>query len=130
MSAWSSTVSTRIGLGLLTILGLLPIIFPSLPSPEPESALRVGFAIRNGRGNRQLDFGSGSVLAPNFQVPAKALGAFAHPREAPVSRTSPLIGNFWIDSHSVVAHVQEKLGISIRDFHFDLLRFRMAKSVS
>src|SRR5215472_12104545 len=130
MSAWSSTVSTRIGLGLLTILGLLPITFPSLPSPEPESALRVGFAIRNGRGNRQLDFGSGSVLAPNFQVPAKALGAFAHPREAPVSRTSPLVSNLRSNSHSIVSHAQQKLRIAVGNFRFDLLRLRMAERVS
>src|SRR5882724_9432409 len=93
MSAWSSTVRTRIGLGSLIILGLLPIRSPNLLSREPESATRIGFAIRNAGRNDQLDFRPGSLFAPDFQLPAKALCAFAHPRQAPVSRASAPLGN-------------------------------------
>src|SRR5262249_50106942 len=44
--------------------------------------------------------------------------------------TSSLIGNLGINSHSIVSHVQQKLGISVRDFRFDPLRLRMAERVS
>src|SRR5216683_5785821 len=128
--AWSSTERTRITVGLVPVLGLLPIGFPNLLSPEPESATRYGFAVSNCARNTQLDFRPSSVFAPDFQLSAKALGAFAHSGKPPVSCTRPLIGKRRIDSTPVVSHVQQELGVAERNFRFNLLRLRMAKSVS
>jgi len=55
--------------------------------------------------NNQLDFRSGSAFAPNFQLPAKALGTLSHPQEPPVSRTRALIGNFRMNPTPIVSHV-------------------------
>src|SRR5258707_718784 len=130
MSAWSSTVRTRIGLGSVIILGLLPIRSPSRLSRKPESATCIGFAIRNAGRNDQLDFRPSSLFAPDFQVPAKRHCAFAHTRQAPVSRASAPIANSWVDSTSVVAHLQPKLRNSIGNFRLDFFRLRMAERVS
>src|SRR6266576_7079345 len=128
--AWSSTVRTRITVGLVPVLGLLPIGFPNLLSPEPESATRFGFAVSNCARNTQLDFRSRSAFTPDFHLPAKALGAFAHPRQAPVSSTRARIGNLKINSTPVVTHVQQKLRIAVRNFRYNLLRPGMAERVS
>src|SRR5580700_8474918 len=128
--AWSSTVITRIAAKLVPILGPLSICSLSPLSPEPESTTHVGFAIRNGSRNDQLDFRSGSVFAPDFEVPSKALSTLAHPRESPVSRASALIGNFRINPTAIVSHVQRKLRIAVSNFRLDLLCLRVAKSVS
>src|SRR6266403_1242068 len=128
--AWSSTVRTRITVGLVPVLGLLPIGFPNLLSPFPESATRFGFAVSNCARNTQLNFRPSSVLAPDFQLPAKALGAFAHPRQPPVSGASALIGHLRVDSPSVVSNMQKKLGITVGNLRFDLLRPGMAERVS
>src|SRR6266850_5124377 len=128
--AWSSTVRTRITTGPVPVLGLLPIGFPNLLSPEPESATRFGFAVNNCRRNSQLDFRSRSVFAPDFQLPAKALRAFAHPRQPPVSGTRSLIGNVRINPTPVVSNMQKKLGITVANLGFDLLRSGMAERVS
>src|SRR6266850_175716 len=128
--AWSSTVRTRITTGPVPVLGLLPIGFPNLLSPEPESATRFGFAVNNCRRNSQLDFRSRSVFAPHFQLPAKPLRAFAHPRQAPVSGTRSLIGNLRINPTPVVSNMQKKLGITVGNLRFDLLRSGMAERVS
>src|SRR6266851_3573822 len=130
ISAWSSTVITRITVGLAPILGLPPIGFPNLLSPEPESATRFGFSVSNCARNTQLNFRPSSVFAPDFQLPAKALGAFAHSGKPPVSCTRPLIGKRRIDSTPVVSHVQQELGVAERNFRFNLLRLRMAERVS
>src|ERR1700686_4159316 len=128
--AWSSTVRTRITVGLVPALGLLPIGFPNLLSPEPESATRFGFAVSNCRRNSQLDFRSRSVFAPDSQLPAKALRAFAHPRQPPVSGTRSLIGNLRINPTSVVSNIQKKLGITVGNLRFNLLCSGMAERVS
>src|SRR5882724_7644255 len=128
--AWSSTVSTRITVGLVPILGLPPIGFPNLLSPEPESATRFGFAVSNCARNTQLNFRPSSVFAPDFQLPAKALGAFAHSRQPPVSGTRSLIGNLRINPMSVVSNMQKKLGITVGNLRFNLLRSAMAERVS
>src|SRR6478736_10402071 len=121
MSAWSSTVSTRIGLVLVTILGLLPIGCPNLLSQEPESAAGLRSTISNGGRDGQRDFGSGSMLAPYFQLTAKALFPLAHPRKSPVSGASAAIGNIGSNSDAVVPHVQQKLRIAVGNSRFDLL---------
>src|SRR5713101_1767266 len=128
--AWSSTVRTRITVGLVPILGLLPIGFPNLLSPFPESATRFGFAVSNCARNTQLDFRPSSVFAPDFQLSAKALGTLAHPRQPPVSGTCSLIGNRRIKPTPVVSNMQEKLGITVGNLRFDLLRSGMAERVS
>src|SRR5713101_6251786 len=128
--AWSSTVRTRITVGLVPVLGLLPIGFPNLLSPEPESATRFGFAVSNCRRNGQLDFRSRSGFTPDFQLPAKALGTLAHPRQPPVSGTRSLIGNLRINPTPVVSNMQKKLGITVGNLRFDLLRSGMAERVS
>src|SRR6266481_3053659 len=128
--AWSSTVRTRITVGLMPILGLPPIGFPNLLSPEPESATRFGFAVSNCARNTQLNFRPGSVFAPDFQLSAKALRPFAHPRQPPVSGTHSLIGHLRINPIPVVSNMQKKLGITVGNLRFNLLRLRMAKSVS
>src|ERR1700732_1107270 len=122
--AWSSTVRTRITVGLLPIRSL------NLFSPEPEPATRFGFTVSNGRRNSQLNFRPGPDFTPDFQLPAKALGAFAHTGQPPVSGASALIGNLRINSISVVSHVQQKLRIPVRNFRFDLLCLRMTECVS
>src|SRR5580704_2982789 len=104
--AWSSAARTRITLGLVPTLGLLLIRSLNLLSPEPESATRFGFTVGNGRGNSQLNFRPGADFTPDFQLPAKALGAFAHTGHSPVSGASALIGHIRINSISVVSHVQ------------------------
>src|SRR4029077_11289430 len=128
--AWSSTVKTRITVGLVPVLGLLPIGFPNLLSPCPEPATRFGFAVSNCAGNTQLNFCPSSVFAPDFQLPAKALGAFAHPRQPPVSCTRSLIGNLRINPTPVVSNMQKKLGITVGNLCFDLLRPGMEERVS
>src|SRR5712691_10208826 len=130
ISSWSSTVITRITVGLAPILGLPPIGFPNLLSPFPESATRFGFAVSNCARNTQLDFRSSSVFAPDFQLPAKTLGAFAHSRQSPVSGTRSLIGNLRINPTPVVSNIQKKLGITVGNLRFDLLRSSMAERVS
>src|SRR6266478_6104470 len=130
MRAWSSAVRTRIGPGPAPILGLLPIRLLNLLSQEPESATSLPAAISNSRRNTQLDLRSDSLLAPDFQPPAKSLGTFAHTRQAPMTSTGALIGNFRSDSDSVVSHVKLELRISVSDFRFNLLRPCVAKSVS
>src|SRR6266481_4054283 len=122
MRAWSSAVRTRIGPGPAPILGLLPIRLLNLLSQEPESATSLPAAISNSRRNTQLDLRSDSLLAPDFQPPAKSLGTFAHTRQAPMTSTGALIGNFRSDSDSVVSHVKLELRISVSDFRFNLLR--------
>src|SRR5229473_7208433 len=128
--AWSSTVRTRITVGLVPVLGLLPIGFPNLLSPEPESATRFGFAVSNCARNTQLNFRPRFVFAPDFQLPAKALGAFAHSRQPPVSGTRALVGNLRINPTSVVSNMQKKLGITVGNLRFDLLRSGMKERVS
>src|SRR6266478_5429121 len=128
--AWSSTVRTRITVGLVPVLGLLPIGFSNLLSPEPESATRFGFAVSNCARNPQLNLRPSSVFAPYFQLPAKALGAFAHPRQPPVSCTRSLVGNLRINPTPVVSNMQKKLGITVCNLRFDLLRSGMAERVS
>src|SRR6266446_2276383 len=128
--AWSSTVRTRITVGLVPILGLLPIGFPNLLSPFPESATRFGFAVSNCARNTQLNFRPSSVFAPDFQLPAKALGAFAHPRQPPVSCTRSVIGHLRINPTPVVSNMQKKLGITVGNLRFDLLRSGMAERAS
>src|SRR6267154_4504381 len=128
--AWSSTERTRITVGLVPVLGLLPIGFSNLLSPEPKSATRFGFAVSNCRWNSQLDFRSRSVFAPDFQLPAKALRPFAHSGKPPVSCTRSLIGNLRIDPTPVVSNMQKKLGITVGNLRFDLLRSGMAERVS
>src|SRR6266850_2151974 len=130
ISAWSSTVRTRISVGLVPILRLLPIGFPNLLSPEPESATRFGLAVSSCARNTQLNFRPSSEFAPDFQLPAKALRAFAHPRQSPVSGTRSLIGNLRINPMSVVSNIQKKLGITVGNLRFDLLRSGMAERVS
>src|ERR1700685_3736783 len=97
--AWSSAARMRITLGLVPALGLLLIRSLNLLCPGPESATRFGFTVSNGRRNGQLNFRPGPDFAPDFQLPAKALGALAHPRHPPVS-SSALIGNVRINSFS------------------------------
>src|SRR5258708_7497718 len=128
--AWSSAVRTRITVGLVPVLGLLPIGFPNLFSPFPESATRFGLAVSNCARNAQLYFRPSSVFAPDFQLPAKALGAFAHSRQPPVSCTRSLIGNIRINPTPVVSDMQKKLGITVGNLRFDLLRSGMAERVS
>src|SRR6266403_5316464 len=128
--AWSSTERTRITVGLVPVLGLLPIGFSNLLSPEPKSATRFGFAVSTCRWNSQLDFRSRSVFAPDFQLPAKALRPFAHSGKPPVSCTRSLIGNLRINPTPVVSNMQEKLGITVGNLRFDLLRSGMAERVS
>src|SRR6266403_6085070 len=128
--AWSSTERTRITVGLVPVLGLLPIGFSNLLSPEPKSATRFGFAVSNCRWNSQLDFRSRSVFAPDFQLPAKALRPFAHSGKPPVSCTRSLIGNLRINPTPVVSNMQKKLGITVGNLRFDLLRSGMAERVS
>src|SRR5258707_13533171 len=128
--AWSSTVRTLISVGLVPVLGLLPSGFPNLLSPEPESATRFGFAVSNCARNTQLDFRSRSGFTPDFQLPAKTLGAFAHSRQPPVSGTHSLIGNLRINPTPVVSNMQKKLGITVGNLRFDLLRSGMAERVS
>src|SRR5712692_4659778 len=128
--AWSSTVRTRITVGLVPVLGLLPIGFPNLLSAYPESATRFGFAVSNCARNTQLKFRPSSVFAPDFQLPAKALGAFAHPRQPPVSGTRSLIGNLRINPTPVVSNMQKKLGITVGNLRFNLLRSGMEERVS
>src|SRR5712691_11264437 len=130
ISSWSSTVITRITVGLAPILGLPPIGFPNLLSPFPESATRFGFAVSNCAMNTQLNFRPSSVFAPYFQLPAKALGTLAHPRQPPVSGTRSLIGNLRINSTPVVSNMQKKLGITVGNPRFNLLRSGMAERVS
>src|SRR5258708_634056 len=130
ISAWSSTVRTRITVGLVPILGLPPIGFPNLLSPEPESATRFGLAVGNCRGNTQLNFRSRSVFAPDIQIPAKALRAFAHSGQPPVSCTRSLVGNLSINPIPVVSNMQKKLEISVGNLRFNLLRSGMAERVS
>src|SRR4029077_12149579 len=112
------------------VSGLLPIGFPNLLSPWPESATRFGLAVNNCARNTQLDFRSRSGFAPDFQLPAKSLGTFAHPGEAPVSGASALIGHLRVDSPSVVSNVQKKPGITVGNLRFDLLGLGMAERVS
>src|SRR6266478_4399231 len=128
--AWSSAVITRITVGLVPTLGLLPIGFPNLLSPQPESATRFGFAVSNCARNTQLNFRPSSVFAPNFQLSPKALGAFAHPRQPPVSCTRSLIGNLRIKPTPVVSNMQKKLGITVGNLRFNLLRSGMTEGVS
>src|SRR3984957_10886694 len=128
--AWSSAARMRITLGPVPTLGLLPIRSLNILSPEPESAARFGFTVSNGRRNSQSNFRPGPDFTPDFQLPAKALGAFAHTGHPPVSGASALIGNLRIDSISVVSHVQQKLGIPVGNFRFDLLGLRVAECVS
>src|SRR6266478_1861304 len=128
--AWSSAVRTRITVGLVPILGLLPIGFPNLLSPFPESATRFGFAVSNCARNTQLNFRPSSGFTPDFQLPAKALGAFAHPRQPPVSCTRSLIANLRINPTPVVSNIQKKLGITVGNLRFDLLRSGMKERVS
>src|SRR5229473_6168819 len=128
--AWSSTERTRITVGLVPVLGLLPIGFPNLLSPEPESATRCGFAVSNCARNTQLDFRPSSVFAPDFQLSAKALCPFAHSGKPPVSCTRPLIGKRRINPTPVVSNMQKKLGITVGNLRFDLLRSGMAERVS
>src|SRR5262249_39970624 len=123
-SAWSSTERTRIR------LGLVPISFFCLPSQKPKSGTSVGFAVGNGGWDDELDFCSSSVLTPHFQPSAKALGAFAHPREAPMSCAGALIGKLRVNSTSVVSNAQQKLGNAVCNFGLDLLRFRVTERVS
>src|SRR5690242_20623684 len=118
--AWSSTVRTRIAVGLVPVVGLLPIGFPNLLSPKRESATRFGFAVSNGGRNTQLNFRPGSVFAPDFQLPAEALGALAHPRQPPVSCTHSLIGNLRINPTPVVSNMQKKLRITVGNLRFNL----------
>src|SRR6266481_8267036 len=128
--AWSSTVRTRITVGLMPILGLPPIGFPNLLSPEPESATRFGFAVSNCARNTQLNFRPRFVFAPDFQLPAKALGTLAHPRQPPVSGTHSVIGHLRINPAPVVSNMQKKHGITVGNLRFDLLRSGMAERVS
>src|SRR5215467_11637081 len=123
-SAWSSTERTRIR------LGLVPIGFLCLPSQKPEFGTSVGFAVRDGGWDDELNFCSSSVLTPHFQPSAKALGAFAHPRKAPVSGAGALIGMLRVNSTSVVSHAQQKLGNAVGNFCLDLLCFRVTERVS
>src|ERR1700691_5040290 len=126
--AWSSAARTRITLGLVSAFGPLPI--RSLNLLSPEAAPRFGFAVRNGGRNKQHDFRPGPLFGPDFQLPAKALGAFAHTGHSPVSSARALIGNMRINPISVVSHVQQKLRIPVRNFRFDLLRVGMPEGVS
>src|SRR6266478_4865343 len=128
--AWSSAVRTRITVGLVPILGLLPIGFPNLLSPYPESATRCGFAVSNCARNTQLDFRPSSVFAPDFQLSAKALRPFAHSGKPPVSCPRPLIGKRRINPTPVVSNMPKKLGITVGNLRFDLVRSGMAERVS
>src|SRR5258707_9783922 len=92
--------------------------------------MRFGFAVSNCARNTQLNFRPSSVFAPYFQLPAKALRAFAHPWQSPVSCTRSLIGNLRINPTPVVSNMQKKLGITVGNLRFDLLRSGMAERVS
>src|SRR5258707_5931194 len=92
--------------------------------------MRFGFAVSNCRRNTQLNFRPSSVFAPHFHLPAKALGAFAHSRQPPVSGTRSVIGNLRINPTPVVSNMQKKLGITVGNLRFDLLRSGMAERVS
>src|SRR5258705_3227635 len=92
--------------------------------------MRFGLAVGNCARNTQLNFRPSSVFAPHFQLPAKALRAFAHPTQAPVSGTRSLIGNLRINPTPVVSNMQKKLGITVGNPRFDLLRSAMTERVS
>src|ERR1700756_4544081 len=92
--------------------------------------MRFGFAVSNCARDPQLNFRPSSVFAPNFQPPAKTLGAFAHPWQPPVSGTRSLIGNLRINPTPVVSNMQKKLGITVGNLRFDLLRSTMEERVS
>src|SRR5215467_2129597 len=113
----------------VTALGLPPMGSLNLLSPEPKSTAPLGLAVSNGSRNDQLNFSSGSMLAPDLQFPTKAFRAFPHPRKAPMSGTSALNGNFGVDSTSVVPDVQQKLRFAIHNFRFNFLGLRVPEGV-
>src|ERR1700722_5781791 len=126
----TSPARMRITLGLPPTSGLFLIRSLNLLSPGPESATPFGFTVSNSRRNSQVNFRPGPDFPPDFQLPVKALGAFAHTGHSPVSSASALISNIRINSISVVPHVQHKLRIPVRNFHFDLLCVGVPERVS
>src|ERR1700757_2563527 len=94
---WSSTARMRIKLGPVLI-----VLFRSL-AEKPETGPDREYLISDGPRNAQLYLGAGSELTPDRQLRSDLLGSFADSWQAPVSRTSAVFNDAWINALSIVA---------------------------
>src|SRR5215467_8444683 len=86
---WSSTVRTRISLGLALISLRL--------SEQAEPGTILGFFISDIGGNGQLNLRAGPNFAPKIQLRSDLLRPFTDPRQSPVPRTPALLQNFRVN---------------------------------
>src|SRR5262249_51767642 len=122
-SPWSSTVRTRIG---AESIGMSSHLFVE----QPECARFIGFDVRDGGGDDQLDFRARPGFTPEIQPRANLFCAFADPRQAPMSGARALLQYFPVNADSIVANPQAKLATVESDLGFDPLRLRVPESVS
>src|SRR5215469_12487922 len=119
---WSSTVSTRISLGMV-------VIAPRF-AEHPQSKALLRCFVSNRSGNSQLDFRARSGFAPKTQLCANSLGAFMDAPEPPVSGAPAFLQDCRLNASSIIAYAQAKQVMIVMYLGFNLIGMSMLESIA
>src|SRR6266853_2841025 len=119
---WSSTLRTRIGLGLV----LMTSRFTEYSKFSAFTRCVRGIGDRNG----QLNFGARSGFAPEIQLGTDSLRTFTNPGQTPVSGACAFLQDFWVNAFSIIADTQAKHAMVVTNLGFDLTCTCVLKSIA
>jgi hypothetical protein len=95
-------------------------LIATCPAEQSESIAVPMFLVSYGAGNSELHLSTRARITPKLQLGPNSLSPLAHPRYAPMSRSSVVLKNLWVDPLPIIADTHSKVILIITDFHFNM----------